>query len=663
MSIKKYRSLCCWGFALCLLFAPQLFAAQMDIASFAKSGTLRSPSLSPDGQYLALSVHNNATKWNESDYQLVVFHLPDLKGVSRLNMAPHYQPGEIVWVSNTRLVVSLAYTSGFLDVPQSTGEVVALDYDGSHKQTLYSPSSRGSAAAGLHSMDMPRGAAGIAGLPYPRNGHIYINLAMWPERKTSEDWDSSRSQIYDVDTLSGKSTLMGDIDKGSMAFVVHDGMARFAYGSSDAHTIEVYARDSASQPWRQLGNAVTGKKMLPLRISRDGNTLWSLYSATGGPESLISSRLDGSDRKVLASDDFASVGDVLWDAQTGAPYAAVFMDGKPHVAYLDQSIQARTLKALNDKFPDHAVTIGGMDDSGKRLLVVADSDRDPGSVALFDIDTMNLRLLYQAEDWIHPEQMATRKPFRFKASDGLELAGYLTLPADKDPKKLPTILLPHGGPIGISDTWGYDTDAQFLASRGYAVVQINYRGSSGRGPDFETAGYKHFGDRIQQDLLEGLHWAIDQGYADEKRLCVYGGSFGGYSALMQPILAPGLYKCAIDYAGVSDWNIGFKKSDTAHFTAGRTYFANSIGDSETARAISPLYQLDKFNVPVLIAHGEDDPRVPYENAKNLRAALEKAGKPYQWLSKPKEGHGFYTEEDRADLYQQMQGFLTKYLGQ
>ena len=650
--------------AALLFFACAASAATLgpDAESFAKLPTLRSPSLSPDGQYLALSLHNNGAKWDEADYQLVVFHLPDLKGVSRLNMAPHYQAAQIVWVSNTRLAVSLAYTSGALDVPQQTGEVIALDYDGSHKQTLYSARERGSAGSGIHSMDMPRGVASIAGLPFPRNGHIYLNLARWAERRTNDDWDADRSEVYDVDSSSGKAVLSGSIDKGGMSFVLHDGVARYAYGMADAHTTEMYTRADASQPWRKLDASVTGREMVPLAMSRDGSKLWSLYSATGGPEALVVSKPDGSDRKVLASDSFAAVEHVLWDESTGAPYAAVFTDGRPHVAYLDQSTPAQVLKALNDKFADHAVTIAGMDDGGKSMLVVATSDRDPGSVALFDTGAMNLRPLYQVEDWIQPGRMAERRPFRFKASDGMELAGYITLPNGKDPHKLPTILLPHGGPIGPSDEWAYDPDSQLLASLGYAVVQVNYRGSGGRGPDFQMAGYRHFGDRIQQDLLDGLNWAIQQGYADRARLCVYGGSFGGYSSLMQPILSPGLFKCAIDYAGVSDWAIGFHKSDTSHTRLGRKYFAEAIGDDTAARSISPLYQLDKFNVPVLIAHGEDDPRVPYENAKVLRNALEKAGKPYEWLSKPKEGHGFYTEPDRADMYRHMQAFLAKYLG-
>lgn len=646
---------------LLALVAPAAMAGALPVGDFARTSMLRSPAISPDGQYLALSLHNDHPKWNEAEYQLVVFHLPELTGVSKLNMAQFYQPAQIVWVSNTRLVVSLAYTSGSLEVPQMTGEIVALDYNGDHKQTLYAPNGRGSINTGIHSSDMPLGYASIAGVPNPRNGHIYLNLSLAPEHRALYA-ESDRSEVYDVDTTSGKPVLMGDIDQGNMAFVVHAGVARFAYGSHDAHTVEVYARKDASQPWQKLSPQITGQQMTPLRISRDGGKLWSLYSGDGGPQQLIETDLQGQGRKVLAADPFASVGEVLWDNATGAPYAAVFDDARPHLSYLGDSLPAQVLKALNAKFPDHLVTLAGMDDADKHMLVSAESDRDPGTVAMFDTDTMALRPLYQVADWIHGEQLAERKPFRFKASDGVELEGYLTLPKGSSGHALPTVLLPHGGPIGIKDHWTYDADAQFLASRGYAVVQVNYRGSSGRGPAFELSGYKHFGDRIQQDIHDGLQWAIDQGYADKNRVCVYGGSFGGYSALMQPILFPGQYKCAIDYAGVSDWSIGFRKSDTSKFSEGRTYFAQAIGDEAAAKAISPLYQLDKFNVPVLIAHGKDDPRVPYQNATDLRAALDKAGKPYEWLAKPKEGHGFYATENREDMYRHMEAFLAKYLG-
>jgi len=637
-------------------------AAAPTPGDFARLPSLTSPSISPDGRFLALAAHNSGAKWNESDYQLVVFRLPGLEGVSRLNMAPFYRPARIVWVSNTRVAVALAYSSGSLEQPQLTGEIVAVDYDGGHKQTLYTPRRSAVDASDIHAHELPDGVAYINGVPTPRNGHVYLELAVWPERFDSDDRVPVRSQVYDVDSQTGKATLLGDIDRGGMSFVVSQGVARIAYGQVDARTTAVYVRADGSHPWRQLEQAVTGRRLEPLAMSRDGTRLWSLYSATGGPEVLAQSDPAGGGRHVLAADDFASIEDVQWDAVTGAPYAAVVRHGRPRMIYFDSGPRARILKALNDRFADHLVTVIGMDATGSRLLVHATSDRDPGSVALFDTASGNLRPLYRVLDWVSEAQMSERRPYRFRASDGLELDGFLTLPAGRAPQHLPTVLLPHGGPIGPSDDWTFDNDAQFLASLGYAVVQVNYRGSGGRGPDFEEAGFRHFGDRIQQDLLDGLRWAVEQGYADGARVCVYGGSFGGYASLLLPILSPGTFRCAIDYAGVSDWTIDFRSSDTSHSALGRDYFAVAIGDKTAARAISPLYRLDAFDVPVLIAHGEADERVPVRNARVLRAALEKSGKRFEWLVKPREGHGFYSEANRAELYRRMQQFLDANLG-
>lgn len=645
------------SFPLSSIAAPSAPAPLLPIQDFVRRGELSNPRVSPDGQLIAVSVRRTDSG-GESHYQLAVLHLPDLKPLSRLDMAPHNQPGEVVWVSNTRLVVALAYKTAWLDIPSPTGVLVALNYDGSHKTSLYDLGGRGKS---IHSEDMPQGFASLAGMPEPRNGHIYVDVQQ-ASRGNYTVYDSPGSVVYDVDANSGSATLIGKIDKGNMRFVMHNGVARFAYGSPDAGaTFATYTRDNAQQPWRQLPASVTGKALIPIRISADGKRLWSRYSATGGPASLVESRLDGSERKVLASDAFSDVGTILWAPHDGGPYAASLDVGRPQFRYLDDSELAQTHKALSDKFPDEVIDIAGHSDDGMVLLIHAYSDRDPGTFALFDRHTMNLRPLFQQQSWIKPQQMARRRPVRFTASDGMELDGYLTIPND-GANVHPMVLLPHGGPIGIADSWGYEEDSQFLASRGYLVLQVNYRGSAGRGMNFEHAGYRHFGDRIQQDLIDGVHWAIDQGMADPQRICVYGGSFGGYSALMTPILAPGLFKCSIDYAGVSDWSIGMEYSDTSHSRVGLRYFSDAIGDEAAARSISPLYHLDNFNVPVLIAHGEADFRVPFRNATALRSALDKAHKPYVWLSKPKEGHGFYSEANRLDLYQHMQDFLAAHIG-
>jgi dipeptidyl aminopeptidase/acylaminoacyl peptidase len=426
-------------------------------------------------------------------------------------------------------------------------------------------------------------------------------------------------------------------------------------------TIGFYSTDGKS--WTRIPEATIGKTFKPLAISRDGKLLYALSSMDGGPDALVSCNLDGTDREVLASDPFSSVTDVMWNPDTGVPIAAVFeAGGRPKVKYLNNDVYVQIIRALSKGLPDDMVSMAGSSTDGSILLISVRGDRNPGDFALFERQGMHARPLYQVLPWIKPDQMPERMPIRFKDRAGMELAGFLTLPTGGDHKNLPLVLIPHGGPIGPSDSWFYDPWAAQLANHGYATLQVNYRGSGGRGYNFQHSGYKQFGSGIQDDLIDGVKWAVAQGYVDPNRICVFGGSFGGYSSLMQPILAQKLYKCAIDYAGVFDWRIGMDKSDTRRVKFGRVYFQEAIGSREDAYAISPVSMMDKFNVPVLIAHGKDDPRVPYQNATDLRSALDKADKPYEWLAEPKELHGFASEKHNEALFTMIDAFLAKYIG-
>jgi dipeptidyl aminopeptidase/acylaminoacyl peptidase len=378
---------------------------------------------------------------------------------------------------------------------------------------------------------------------------------------------------------------------------------------------------------------------------------------------LVECDLDGGYRMVLASDCFSSVTHVMWNPETGTPIAAVFAGGgRPKVQYLTNGTYAQIMQALSQGQPADFVSMEGASDDGSTLLISVRGDRNPGALALFERKGMHARPLYQVLPWIKPADMPARMPIRFKDRDGVEIAGFLTLPNGGNQKNLPLVLIPHGGPIGLSDGWFYDAWAALLANRGYATLQVNYRGSGERGYNFGRSGYKQFATGIQDDLIDGVKWTIAQGYVDPNRICVFGGSFGGYSSLMQPILAPKLYKCAIDYAGVYDWRIGMDKSDTRRIAGGQVYFKDAIGSRDDAYAMSPVSMMDKFNVPVLIAHGKDDPRVPYQNATDLRSYLDKAGKPYEWLAEPKELHGFASEEHNEELWNMIVPFLGKYIG-
>jgi dipeptidyl aminopeptidase/acylaminoacyl peptidase len=405
-------------------------------------------------------------------------------------------------------------------------------------------------------------------------------------------------------------------------------------------------------------------------MSADGQHLYSIGNPDGGLDQFAISNLNGSDRKVLASNPRVSISGVYWTPPPRTPIAAVAQDGKPVITYLATDRYAAILKSLNDRFSDHFVGFAGMSQDGSSVLVGAVSDRDPGVYALFDTTTNNLRPLYQVLPWMKADRLAERKPFWFKASSGTELGGFLTLPPNRSAKNLPTILIAHGGPLGVADTWFLggsweNSEAQFLATRGYLVVQVNYRGSGDRGKNFEDSGKLQMGSGMMQDMLDGLRWAQDQGYSDPKRVCVYGASYGGYTAFFQPVYAPqGTFKCSVAIAGVSDIRVQADRSDTRGSRAGKNFLREAWGMDDPAyvAANSAIDHVDKFNVPVLIVHGEDDRRVPVQNAREMRDALEKAGKPVEYMTRPKEGHGFYKEENNVDRYAITEAFLQKYLG-
>ncbi|UGB37286.1 alpha/beta hydrolase family protein [Frateuria soli] len=617
---------------------------------FARRPAISNPQLSPDGKFLAVRMDDN----DNSGHALVVFRVEDMqKPVSMLRMPKYEIPMGITWVSSTRLVIAKGRQQGSLDKPAFYGELLATDVDGKHQDYIYGYEGTLGRRAGSRAVD--RGWGFVVGTPEIANGHFYME---------TETWDNQgHYSLYDVDATKNARRLIGDIDVDGMSFMIGaDGLAHFAYGDGNDFNYRVYHRDPSG--WRQMDQGTTGRSFTPLTYTPGGQGIYASYSADGGPAALVEQAEDGSNRTLLASDAFASIGNILWTAAPRRPFATALANGVPRASYLDPSLPSAKLHmALSKAFPGSFVDFLNYSDDGKQLLFLVSSDRDPGSYYLIDTTSFKVRKLFAIEPWIDPAKMAERRPLRFKASDGTELEAILTIPPGRPERNLPMVLLPHGGPYWTSDDWYYDNNAQFLASRGYLVLQVNYRGSSGRGKNFSESGYLKWGTRIQQDLIDGVKWAIDQHYADAGRICVFGASFGGYSAMMAPIRAPGLFKCAVGYAGVYDLKMMYNKGDVRRRESGRSYLTTVIGKDDAALdANSPDKLADRIDVPVLLIHGEDDERAPFAQAKAMRAALEAAHKPYEWMSKPHEEHGFFSEKNNVELYNTLQAFLEKYIG-
>ena len=635
--------------AACLLATAATAAASpvepVPVEAFASLNTVGMPRLSPDGRHLAVSVD-----FGEGHHALAVYRLEDMQQTSLLRLPRYELPVQTRWVSPQRLVIAKGRRMGSREQPVPTGEIISSDLDGTNQKYVYGYQ-QSTRTPGLE-----RGFGWIEGVPEVANGRFYM-------RRLSRG--TNRSQLYDVDAARSTARLVADIPVKDLSFVLdRAGVPRYALGSDDDDNYLLYMADASGQDWTPVDASRVGGRFVPFSMARDGQHVFAWFSQDGGPAVLVRARPDGSDRQVLARDAFASVGGLEWTPGPMEPFAATIGQGRPQPVYFDPASQESQLhQAIAGSFPDGYATFLNHSDDGRTSLLYAYSDRDPGAWYLFDRSASSLSKLMAPREDIDPARMGERRPIRFHASDGIELGGIMTLPQGvTDPSGLPMVLLPHGGPHAEGDAWAFDNDAQFLASRGYLVLQVNYRGSQGRGQAFEEAGYLKWGTRIQDDLLDGVRWAIDRGHADPQRICAYGASFGAYSAMMVAAKAPDLVSCAIGLAGVYDLKMMYSKGDVRTTNYGRNYLSRVIGRDDAAlSANSPTALASRITVPVLLVHGEIDERTPLAQAKAMRAALEKAGNPPEWLAVPREGHGFYNEENNIAFYRRLEAFLARHI--
>jgi dienelactone hydrolase len=623
------------------------------IDTFVKESQFSSPRLSPDGKHIAIKVR--MLRNGRMVPTLSVYSLPDLKSVGAMAMEKFDIPLDFHWATNTRLIVTKGIEVGLREAPEATGEVVAVDLDGKRFQYLYGYDNfRSSTKGDRYGDDYGYGA--IESIP-KRDEHVLIGTYLWR---------GERSFLYDMNTVTAARKLVAEIGAKNLDFYTQrDGTPRFAVGVDDNAWQIVYRTDDASGEWKKVDSKTVGRRFFPMGFTLDNSEFYAFVSDQGEPASFVRESVKTGQRTVLAQNVLEEYS-LQWNELHASPFAAFTSIGIPSVRYFDTNPgNVKLHKDLSQQFPGSIVNFINFTDDGSKLLFGVSSDRDPGSYFLYDKKNGMADLLFSMAEEIDPEQMAERRPFTFKARDGLELYGYLTMPKNTDTskQKLPMVLMPHGGPFGPADGWYFDNDAQFLANRGYAVLQINFRGSGGRGINFEESGYKKWGTVIQDDLIDGVKAAISQGGIDAKRVCTFGASFGGYSALMLPVREPDMFKCAVGYAGVYDLAYIFKENRIAASKSSTAFLKRSLGENEEELARqSPSKQADKIKIPVWLVHGGKDEVAPVEHAKRMREALVAAGRPPEWTMEPDEGHGFYDAQRRKEFYEKLEKFLDKHIG-
>jgi dipeptidyl aminopeptidase/acylaminoacyl peptidase len=426
----------------------------------------------------------------------------------------------------------------------------------------------------------------------------------------------------------------------------------------------VMVRDDERSEWRpilQIGrdDALTTS---PISFTLDGSALWAVSSVDANAGRLVRIDCATGESEVVAEDPTYDVGGVHLHPDTREPRVVVYMKERAVHQVLDDAV-APDIAALQALEPGDLSLVGD-DDADRTWLAAFMADDGPVRYYAYDRRTREATFLFEHQPALSRYRLASMEPFSFTARDGLTIHGYLTFPPGAERTALPAVLNVHGGPWG-RDMWGYDPEAQWLANRGYLCIQVNFRGSTGYGKDFVNAGDREWGAKMHDDLLDAVDWAVAQGYADRSRVGIYGGSYGGYAALVGAAFTPDVFACAVDIVGPSNL-ITLIESIPPYWAPMIAQFHTRVGNPETEADLlwerSPLSRAGDIRIPLLIAQGANDPRVKQAESEQIVAALTEKGIDHEYLLFPDEGHGFAKPENRLKFYAAAERFLARHLG-
>jgi dipeptidyl aminopeptidase/acylaminoacyl peptidase len=442
----------------------------------------------------------------------------------------------------------------------------------------------------------------------------------------------------------------------------NDGKLRMAMTTDGVNHSLLY-RETEKEPFKPIVTTNFKERLAPLFFTYDNRFVY-MASNLGRDKTAIY-KYDIVNNKALEliyEHPDVDVTQLLRSRKRRKITGAAYVTDKRHYHFFDE--QRRALQAdLEKRLPGYEVVISSSSRDETKILVRTYSDKSLGAYYFYDLNSREFMKIADVSPWLNEEELCDQQPISYESRDGLTIHGYLTLPKGGT-KNLPVVVNPHGGPWA-RDHWGFNSEAQFLANRGYAVLQMNFRGSTGYGKAFWQAGFKKWGKEMQDDISDGVAWLIDQGIADPGRIGIYGGSYGGYATLAGLAFTPDLYACGVDYVGVS--NIFTLLSTLPpYWEPGRQKFYEMVGDpvkdSALLKEVSPVFHADQIKAPLFVAQGANDPRVKKAEADQIVNALKQRGIDVPYMVKENEGHGFHNEENRFDFYRAMEGFLGKHLG-